>query len=151
MAHRSTGTGDRDRSGDRVLGFSKCRHDQLWVGEDEDWGEGSGDEDEREEGYDDVIEVESSGSRDSVNPILRLPERNEEDTAWTRADGTNPVSAKNKLKSEDMATVRKHKDLLWTEVAKNDQDSLVDRWWRDQIKLTTWDKIVQVLPQQASV
>jgi hypothetical protein len=28
--HRSTGTGDRHRAGDRVLGFLKCRHDQLW-------------------------------------------------------------------------------------------------------------------------
>ena len=32
-------------------------------GEDEDWGEGSGDEEEREEGDDDLIEVEPSGSR----------------------------------------------------------------------------------------
>jgi hypothetical protein len=117
-------------------------------GEDEDWGEGSGDEEEREEGDDDLIEVQPSGSRDSVKPILRLPERNEEDTAWTRADGTKPVSAKNKLKSEDMTTIRKRKDLMWTEVAKNDQDSLVDRWLRDQIKPDTWDKIAQVFPQQ---
>ena len=49
-------------------------------GEDEDWGEGSGDEEEREEGDDDLMEVEPSESRDSVKPILRLPERNEEDT-----------------------------------------------------------------------
>jgi hypothetical protein len=83
-----------------------------------------------------------------VKPILRLPERNEEDTAWTRADGTKPASAKNKLKSEDMATIRKRKNLMWTEVAKNDQDSLVDRWLRDQIKPATWDKIAQVFPQQ---
>ena len=96
-------------------------------GEDEDWGEGSGDEEEREEGDDDLIEVHPSGSRDSVKPILCLPERNEEDTDWTRADGTKPASVKNKLKSEDMATVRKHKNLMWTEVAKNDQDSLLDR------------------------
>ena len=41
-------------------------------GEVEDWGEGSGDEEEREEGDDDLIEVQPSGSRDSVNPILRL-------------------------------------------------------------------------------
>jgi hypothetical protein len=87
------------------LGFSKCRHGQhrhsyigfILVfassihnkqqnsgGEDEDWGEGSGDEEEREEGDDDVIEVEPSGSRDSVKPILRLSERNEDDTDWTR-------------------------------------------------------------------
>ena len=30
VSHRSTGTGDRDRAGDRVLGLSKCRHGQLW-------------------------------------------------------------------------------------------------------------------------
>jgi hypothetical protein len=33
---------------------------------------------------------------------------------------------------------------MWTEVDKNDQDSLVDRWLLDQIKPDTWDKIVQV-------
>jgi hypothetical protein len=117
-------------------------------GEDEDWEEGSGDEEEREEGDDDLIVVESSGSRDYMKPILRLPERNEEDTVWTRSDGTKPVSAKHKLKSEDMATIRKRKDLMWTEVGKNDQDSLVDRWLRDQIKPATWDKIDQVFPHQ---
>jgi hypothetical protein len=41
-------------------------------------------------------------SRASVTPILRLPERNEEDTRWTRADVTKPVSVKNKLTVEDM-------------------------------------------------
>ena len=95
-------------------------------------------------------EVEASGSRASAKPIFRLPERNDEDTAWTRADGTKPSSAKNKLKSEDMATIRKRKNLMWAEVAKNDQDSLVDRWLRDQIKPATWDKIAQVFPQQGS-
>ncbi len=94
-----------------------------------------------------VLSVEASGSRGSVKPILRLPERNEEDTVWTRADGTKPVSGKNKLTSEEMATVRKRKDLMWTEVSKNDQDSLVDRWLWDRIKPERWDKIVQVFPQ----
>ncbi len=124
-------TGDRDRTGDRVLGFSKCLHDQLCNsgGEDEDWGEGSGDEEERKEGDDDLMEVDPSGSRDRVKPILRWPERNEEDTDWTHADGMKPDSVKNKLKSEDMATIRKRKDLMWTEVAKNDQDFLVDHWF----------------------
>jgi hypothetical protein len=89
-------------------------------GEDEDWGEGSGDEEEREEGDDDLMEVDHSESRDSVKPILRWPERNEEDTSWTRSDG----------------------------VTKNDQDSLVDHWFRDQIKTGTWDKISLVFPQQ---
>ncbi len=70
VAHRSTGTGDRDRAGDRVWVF---RSDTMVNsgGEDEDWGEGSGDEEEREEGDDDLMEVEPSGSRDSVKPILR--------------------------------------------------------------------------------
>jgi hypothetical protein len=94
------------------------------------------------------MEVDPSESRDSVKPILRWSERNEEDTDWTRVDGTKPSSAKNKLKSEVMATIRKRKDLMCTEVAKNDQDSLVDRWLWDQIKPDTWDKIVQVFPQQ---
>ena len=31
-------------------------------GDDEDWGEGSGDEEEREEGDDDLIEVDPEGS-----------------------------------------------------------------------------------------
>ena len=88
------------------------------------------------------------GSRDSAKPILRLPERNEEYTSWTRSDGTKPVSAKNKLKCEDMGTVRERKALMWTEVAKNDQDSLVDRWLWDQIKPATWDKVAQVFPQR---
>jgi hypothetical protein len=47
-----------------------------------------------------------------------------------------------------MVTIRKRKDLMWTEVTKNDQDSLVDRWLRDQIKPSTWDKIAQVFPQE---
>ncbi len=72
-------------------------------GEDEDWGEGSGDEEEREEGDDDLMEVDPSESRDNVKPILRWPERNEEDTVWTRADGTKSARVKNKLKSEDMS------------------------------------------------
>jgi hypothetical protein len=67
---------------------------------------------------------------------------------WTRADGTKPASVKNKLKSDDMTTIRTRKGLMWTEVAKNDQDSLVDRWLWDQIKPATWDKISQVFPQK---
>ncbi len=46
-----------------------------------------------------------------------------------------------------MVTIRKRKILMWTEVGKNDQDSLVDRWLRDQIKPATWDKLAQVFPQ----
>jgi hypothetical protein len=44
------------------------------------WEEGSRDEEQNTEGDDDVEEVGTSGSRASAKPILRLPERNEEDT-----------------------------------------------------------------------
>jgi hypothetical protein len=88
--------------------------------EDDDWEDGFRDEEESVEGEDDVEEVETSGSRASVKPILCLPERTEVDTDWTHRDGTEPVSGRNKLTCEDMATVRKRKDLMWTEVAKPD-------------------------------
>jgi hypothetical protein len=55
------------------------------------------------------------------------------------------------LKSEDMTTVLKRKDLMWTEVAKNDQDSLLDHWFRDQIKPDTWDKIARFSNRKTSV
>ncbi len=48
-------------------------------------------EQQNSEGGDDAQEVEASGSRASAKPVLRLPERNDEDTAWTRADGTKPA------------------------------------------------------------
>ncbi len=88
------------------------------VPEDDDWEEGVRDEEENTEGEDDVEEVEASGSRASVKPIFRFPERNEEDTDWTHRDGTESASGRNKLTCEDMETVRKHKDLMWTEVDK---------------------------------
>ncbi len=46
VVHRSTGTGDRDRA---VTGFWVFRSVTMdnSGGEDEDWGEGSGDEEER--------------------------------------------------------------------------------------------------------
>jgi hypothetical protein len=50
-----------------------------------------------------------------------------------------------------MAKIRKRKGLMWTEVAKNDQDSLVDRWLRDQIKPDTWDKIAHVFPPRLTI
>ena len=40
------------------------------------------------------------------------PERNEEDTDSTRADSIRSPSGKNKVKTEDIARVRKRKDLL---------------------------------------
>ena len=87
------------------------------------------------------------GSRASAKPILRFPERNDEDTFWTRGDETKPVSAKNKFKSEDMTRVRQRKELLWTEVVKNDPTSLVDRWLWDHIKVDRWEHITGVFPQ----
>jgi hypothetical protein len=86
--------------------------------EDDGWEQGSRDKEQSEDGTDDVQELEASGSRASVKPILRFPERNDEDTFWTRADETNPGSVKNKFKSEDMARVRQRNEVLWTEVAK---------------------------------
>jgi hypothetical protein len=41
-----------------------------------------------------------------------------------------------------MATIRKRKNLMWAEVAKNDQDSLVDRWLRDQRSASVTSKLV---------
>ena len=115
--------------------------------EDDGSEEGSRHEEESEEGNDDVLEVEASGSRASAKPILRLPERNDEDTAWTRADGTRPDTVKNKFKPEDMARVGQRKELMWKEVSKNDVTSLVDRWLRDQIKPERWDRVGAVFPQ----
>jgi hypothetical protein len=117
-------------------------------GEDEDRGEGSSDEEQREECENDVIEVDPSRSRDRVQNILRFPERNEEDTAWTRDDGTMPASVKNKLKCEDMATIRKRKGLMWTEVAKNDQvrhHGEVDSRQARQNARNLWDSAQNVM------
>ena len=47
-------------------------------------------DEQNSEGDDDVEEVEVSGSRPSVKPILSLSESNDEDTSWTHADGTKP-------------------------------------------------------------
>ena len=58
--------------------------------------EESCEEQQNSEGDDDVEEVEASGSRASAKPLLRLPESNDEDTTWTRADGTKlPVPRTN--------------------------------------------------------
>jgi hypothetical protein len=115
--------------------------------EDDGWEQGSRDEEQSEDGSDDVEEMEDSGSRVSGKPILWFPERNEEDKFWTRSDETKTVSVKNKFKFEDMTRVRQHKELLWTEVAKNDPTSLVDRWLWDHIKVDRWDRITGVFPQ----
>jgi hypothetical protein len=66
-------------------------------------------EQQNSEGDDDVQEVEASGSRASAKPILRLPERNDEDTTWTRADGTKPAPNYNTpvkdLEYKDLLTI----------------------------------------------
>jgi hypothetical protein len=53
--------------------------------------------------------VEASGSRASAKPILRLPDRNDEDTVWTRADGTKPAPNYNTpvkdLEYKDLLTI----------------------------------------------
>ena len=71
--------------------------------------QGSRHEEESEEGDDDVLEVETSGSRASAKPILRLPERNDEDRAWTRADGTKAAPNYNTpvkdLEYKDLLTI----------------------------------------------
>ena len=63
-----------------------------------------------------MVVVEASTFLASAKPILRLSERNEEDTVWTRVDDTKPPNGKNKVKSEDMARVRKRKEMLLKEV-----------------------------------
>ena len=71
--------------------------------------EESCEEQQNSEGGDDAEEVEASGSRSSAKPILRLPERNEEDTDWTRADGTKPAPNYNTpvkdLEYKDLLTI----------------------------------------------
>ena len=73
--------------------------------EDDGSEQGSLHEDESEEGEEDVVEVQTVGSRASVKPILRFPERNDTDDTWTRPDGTGTVTSKNKYKTEDMTRV----------------------------------------------
>ena len=47
--------------------------------DEEGSAEGSCEEQQNSEGADDVEEVQASGSRASAKPILRLPERNDDD------------------------------------------------------------------------
>ncbi len=123
--------------------FLEIRSVTMTDSDEDGWEEGTRDEEQNSEGDDDVEEEESSGSRPSSKPILRLPKRNDEDTGWTHADGTKPFSDRNKLTVEDMTRVRKRKELMRTEVTKNE---LVDRWLRDHIKPERWDRITVVFP-----
>ncbi len=92
------------------------------------WERGSGDEEQSEEGDDEVQVVEESGSLTSATTILRLPERNEEDTTWTRDDDSKSTSGKHKLTVEVMTRVRKQKELLWKEVAKFQEETKWHVW-----------------------
>ena len=99
----------------------------MGVNDDDEWNSDSGEDDRDDQGNDDVQEVihATSAPGGSATSILLLPERNEEDTGWLSHEGINPASAFNKMKPEDLATVRKRKDMLAQEVAKN--ASLVDQ------------------------
>ena len=99
----------------------------MGVSNDDEWNSDSGEDDRDDQGNDDVQEIihATSAAGVSAKSILLLPERNEEDTGWLSHEGINPASVFNKMKPEDLATVRKRKDILAQEVAKN--ASLVDQ------------------------
>jgi len=107
---------------------------------------GSGDEGQHEEGHDEVEILEETTSIDTDKPILCFPERNDPDTGWTRDDGTFPACGKNKMKTEDMETVHKRKELLSKEVAKKETGSLLDRWIHDKVKPAVWNKNATAFP-----
>ena len=103
------------------LDFTKCHH---FVSDD--WNSESGEDDgdcERRDDDVDLIETTSPVS-DSVKSILHFPERDEDNTAWLFPEGIKPTSVLNKMKGETIATVRKRKEILATEVTKD--DSVVD-------------------------
>ena len=95
----------------------------MGVSDEVSWNSDSGEDDRDDQGNDDdVQEVSHATSADagSAKSILLLPERNEEDTGWLSHEGIKPASAFNKMKPEDLATVRKRKDMFEQEV---------DLWW----------------------
>ena len=85
---------------------------------------------------DEVIIVEKSAAGGSTGSILLLPERNEDNTVWLSHQGINPATAFNKMKPDDIATVRKRKKMMAQEVAS----SVMDQWLRDQVNTKTWEK-----------
>ena len=93
----------------------------MGVSDDDEWNSDSGEDDRDDQGNDDVQEVihATSAAGGSAKSILLLPERNEEDTGWLTYETIKPGSAFNKMKPEDLETVRKHKDMFAQEVAKN--------------------------------
>lgn len=108
---------------------------------------GSGDEGQHEEGHDEVEILEETSSIDTDKPILCLSERNDADTGWTRDDGTLTPCGKNKMKTDDIQTVRQRKELLSKEVEKNETGSLLDRWMDDKVKPPVWNNNDVVFPQ----
>jgi hypothetical protein len=119
----------------------------MVVSDDEDNRELSsvdGDDDVDGEGcVDEVIIVEKSTAGDSTGSIFLLMERNEDNTTWLSHEDIKPTTAFNKMKSDDIATVRKRKQMLAHEVSS----SVVDQWLRDQVNHKTWDKNIASFPQ----
>jgi hypothetical protein len=99
----------RPGSGETGYGFF---FDHVLADSEEDGSiGGSGDEGQHEEGHDEVEILEETTSIDTNKPILCFPERNDPDTGWTRDDDTFPACGKNKMKTDDMETVRQRKEL----------------------------------------
>ena len=100
----------------------------MVVNDEVSWNSASGEDERDHQGNDDDVQEVShatSADDDSAKSILLLSERNEEDTGWLSHEGIKSTSAFNKMKPEDLATVRKRKDMFSQEVAKN--GSLVDQ------------------------
>ena len=58
---------------------------------------------------------------------MSLPERNDDDTPWTRADDRRSTCGRNKVKTEDITRVSKRKELLSKEVTKQMLDDTVSQ------------------------
>ena len=100
----------------------------MVVSDDDEWNSDSGEDDRDDQGNDDDVQEvihATSVPGGSVKSILLFPERNEEDTGWLSHEGMKSVSAFNKMKPEDIATVLKQKEMIVEEVSKN--GSLVDQ------------------------
>jgi hypothetical protein len=106
--------------------------------EEEDGGMGLGSE-----------EVCDLGSKDSVGDVqdtsesvLWMLERNEEDTGWVRPKDKEVASAQNKVWANPLPTEKQRKDLLVKKLVKKDNFGDADKWLREQVKDSTWDKCV---------
>lgn len=70
-----------------------------------------------------------------------LPERNEEDTGWTRLAKTNTghgLSGKNKYKVESLEIVSHRKDKLDKVVVRQETSSDTDKWVREDVSKKKW-------------